>query len=109
MSQPHTAMLSLITYSIEPNSILERGSAPSELVISFSNGLIQKSVTYTLNSENERIDNDGDFAITGLNGRQATVTLDKTKIEEMVYTQFPGSPCRLTMVTLHKEKCLWSG
>ena len=75
------------TYSIEPNSILERGSAPSELVISFSERPDPKiSYIHVVNSENERIDND-DFAITGLNGRQATVTLDKTKIEgDGIYT-----------------------
>ena len=75
------------TYSIEPNSILSRESAPSQLVISFSERPDPKiSYIHVVNSENERIDND-DFTITGLNGRQATVTLDKTKLEEDgVYT-----------------------
>ena len=75
------------TYSIEPNSILNRESAPSQLVISFSERPDPKiSYIHVVNSENERIDND-DFTITGLNGRQATVTLDKTKLEEDgVYT-----------------------
>ena len=75
------------TYSIEPNSILNRESAPSQLVISFSERPDPEiSYIYVVNSENERIDND-DFTITGLNGRQATVTLDKTKLEEDgVYT-----------------------
>jgi copper transport protein len=75
------------TYSIEPNSILNRESAPSQLVISFSERP-DPEISYirVVNSENERIDND-DFTITGLNGRQATVTLDKTKLEEDgVYT-----------------------
>lgn len=70
------------TYSIEPNSILNRESAPSQLVISFSERPDPEiSYIHVVNSENERIDND-DFTITGLNGRQATVTLDKTKLEE---------------------------
>jgi copper transport protein len=75
------------TYSIEPNSILNRESAPSQLVISFSERPDPEiSYIHVVNSENERIDND-DFTITGLNGRQATVTLDKTKLEEDgVYT-----------------------
>src|ERR671925_1026714 len=75
------------TYSIEPNSILNGESAPSQLVISFSERPDPKiSYIHVVNSENERIDND-DFTITGLNGRQATVTLDKTKLEEDgVYT-----------------------
>jgi copper transport protein len=75
------------TYSIEPNSILNRESAPSQLVISFSERPDPEiSYIHVVNSENERIDND-DFTITGLNGRQATVTLDKTRLEEDgVYT-----------------------
>lgn len=75
------------TYSIEPNSILNRGPAPSQLVISFSERPDPEiSYIHVVNSENERIDND-DFTITGLNGRQATVALDKTKLEEDgVYT-----------------------
>src|SRR5919109_582153 len=75
------------TYSIEPNSILNRESAPSQLVISFSERPDPKiSYIHVVNSENERVDND-DFTITGSNGRQATVTLDKTKLEEDgVYT-----------------------
>jgi methionine-rich copper-binding protein CopC len=75
------------TYSIEPNSILNRDSAPSQLVISFSERPDPEiSYIHVINSENERIDND-DFTITGLNGRQATVTLDKTRLEEDgVYT-----------------------
>jgi copper transport protein len=75
------------TYSIEPNSILNRESAPSQLVISFSERPDPEiSYIHVINSENERIDND-DFTITGLNGRQATVALDKTRLEEDgVYT-----------------------
>jgi copper transport protein len=75
------------TYSIEPNSMLEKDSAPTQLVISFSERPDPKtSYIHVVNSKNERVDND-DFAITGSNGRQATVTLDKTKLaEDGVYT-----------------------
>ena len=76
------------TYSIEPNSILQADSIPSELVISFSERPDpQISYIRVLNSQNERIDND-DFTVSGSsNPRQAMVTLDETKLEEEgVYT-----------------------
>jgi len=75
------------TYSIEPNSILEKGSTPSELVISFSERPDAKiSYIHVVDSKNERIDND-DFSVSGSNPRQAAVTLDKTKLgEDGVYT-----------------------
>jgi copper transport protein len=75
------------TYSIQPNSILEKGSIPSQLVISFSERPDpQTSYIRVTNSQNERIDND-DFTISGSNPRQAAVTLDTSKLEEDgVYT-----------------------
>jgi copper transport protein len=75
------------TYSIEPNSILNKGSVPAELVISFSERPDpQISYIRVVNSENERIDND-DFTISDSNPRQATVTLDTSKLgEDGVYT-----------------------
>jgi putative copper export protein/methionine-rich copper-binding protein CopC len=75
------------TYSIEPNSILQSDPAPSELVISFSERPDpQISYIRVTNSQNERIDND-DFTVSDSNPRQATVTLDTTKLEEDgVYT-----------------------
>jgi copper transport protein len=75
------------TFSIDPNAILEKDSIPSQLVISFTERPDPKiSYIHVVNSQNERIDNDN-FTITGLNGRQATVTLDNTKLEEDgVYT-----------------------
>jgi copper transport protein len=76
------------TYSIEPNSILEKGSSvPSQLVMSFSERPDPKiSYIHVTNSKNERVDND-DFTVSGSNGRQATVTLDKTKLaDDGVYT-----------------------
>jgi len=75
------------TYSIEPNSILQTGAIPSELVLSFSERPDpQTSYIRVLNSQNDRIDND-DFTISSSNPRQATVTLDETKLEQDgVYT-----------------------
>ena len=75
------------TYSIQPNSILEKGSNPSQLVISFSERPDpQISYIRVLNSQNERIDND-DFTVSGSNPRQAAVTLDTSKLDEDgVYT-----------------------
>jgi copper transport protein len=75
------------THSIEPNSKFEKGSAPSQLVISFSERPDPKiSYIHVVNSRNERVDID-DFTITDSNSRQATVTLDKTKLaEDGVYT-----------------------
>jgi copper transport protein len=75
------------TYSIEPNSILQMDSIPSELVITFTERPDpQISYIRVTNSQNERIDND-DFTISDSNPRQATVTLDETKLEEDgVYT-----------------------
>jgi copper transport protein len=75
------------TYSIEPNSILQRDSTPSELVISFSERPDPRvSYIRVVNSEGERIDND-DFTISDSNPRQATVKLDTSKLEENgIYT-----------------------
>jgi copper transport protein len=75
------------TFSIEPNSIFQRDSTPSELVISFSERPDpQISYIRVVNSQNERIDND-DFTVSDSNPRQATVTLDTSKLEEDgVYT-----------------------
>ena len=75
------------TYSIEPNSVLQTDSIPSELVITFSERPDpQISYIRVTNSQNERIDNDG-FTISDSNPRHATVTLDETKLEEDgVYT-----------------------
>ena len=75
------------TYSIEPNSILQRDSIPSELVITFSERPDpQISYIRVVNSQNERIDNN-DFTVSDSNPRQAAVTLDTNKLEEDgVYT-----------------------
>ena len=75
------------TYSIEPNSILQSDSIPTELVITFSERPDpQISYIRVVNSQNERIDNN-DFTISDSNPRQATVTLDSSKLEEDgVYT-----------------------
>ena len=75
------------TYSIEPNSILQRDSIPSELVITFSERPDpQISYIRVVNSQNERSDND-DLTVSDSNPRQAAVTLDTSKLEEDgVYT-----------------------
>lgn len=75
------------TYSIEPNSILQTDSIPSELVITFSERPDpQISYIRVVNSQNERIDND-DFTVSDPNPRQAAVTLDTSKLEQDgVYT-----------------------
>ncbi len=75
------------TYSIEPNSILQMDSIPSELTISFSERPDpQISYIRVTNSQNERVDND-DFTISDSNPRQATVTLDTSKLGgDGVYT-----------------------
>jgi copper transport protein len=75
------------TYSIEPNSILQRDRTPSELVITFSERPDpQISYIRVLNSQNERIDNN-DFTVSDSNPRQAAVTLDTSRLEEDgVYT-----------------------
>jgi putative copper export protein/methionine-rich copper-binding protein CopC len=75
------------TFSIEPNSILQKDSIPSQLVISFSERPDPRiSYIRVVNSENQRIDNN-DFTISDSNPRQAMVTLDTSKLEEDgVYT-----------------------
>jgi methionine-rich copper-binding protein CopC len=75
------------TYSIEPNSILQSDSIPSELVITFSERPDpQISYIRVVNSQNERIDNN-DFTVSDSNPRQAAVTLDTSILEEDgVYT-----------------------
>ncbi|HEY1248364.1 MAG TPA: CopD family protein, partial [Nitrososphaera sp.] len=68
------------TFSIEPNSILEKGSLPTKIVMTFSERPDPNiSYIHVLNSRNERIDNN-DFTITGSNGKEATVTLDTNKL-----------------------------
>lgn len=71
-----------VSYSIEPNAVFEDpSSVPTSLVMSFSERPDPRtSYIHVLNSRNERIDNN-DFSITSQNGREATVTLDTSKLE----------------------------
>src|SRR3954465_6391921 len=76
------------TYNPEPNSIINKNQTiPSKITISFSERPDPKvSSIEVLNSHNQRVDNN-DFKITGQqNNREATVTLDKNKLSDGVYT-----------------------
>src|SRR6478609_5788118 len=76
------------TYNPEPNSIINKNQTiPSKITISFSERPDPKvSSIEVLNSINQRVDNN-DFKITGQqNNREATVTLDKNKLADGVYT-----------------------
>jgi methionine-rich copper-binding protein CopC len=76
-----------VSYSPAINSnILQNGSLPTKVVISFSERPEPKaSYIHVTNAKNNRIDNN-DYAITGQNERQATVTLDSNKLAPGVYT-----------------------
>jgi methionine-rich copper-binding protein CopC len=76
-----------VSYSPSVNSIFtQNGSLPTKVVISFSERPESKvSYIHVTNSKNNRIDNN-DYAITGQNDRQATVTLDNNKLAPGVYT-----------------------
>ncbi len=74
------------SYSIEPDSLIDINHIPSQLTITFSERPDPNfSYIRILNSNSERVDND-DFKITGENGRQATVTLNRDKLSNGVYT-----------------------
>jgi methionine-rich copper-binding protein CopC/nitrogen fixation protein FixH len=78
-----------VSYSPSANSVItsnENELLPEKVVILFSERPEPKvSYTHVTNSKNERIDNN-DFKITGQNDRQATVTLDKNKLSDGVYS-----------------------
>src|SRR5919109_4081829 len=80
-----------VSYSPSANAIItrqqqENESLPDKVVILFSERPEPKvSYIHVTNSKNERVDNN-DFKITGQNDREATVTLDKSKLSEGVYT-----------------------
>ena len=75
-----------VSYSPSANSIFtQNGSLPTKVVISFSERPEPKvSYIHVTNAKNNRIDNN-DYAITGQNDRQATVTLDNNKLAPGVY------------------------
>lgn len=77
-----------VTYLPPPNSIIAKSQPlPSNVTISFSERPDPKiSTIQVLNSNDQRVDNN-DFKITGLHGnRQATVSLDKNKLKDGIYT-----------------------
>src|SRR5919109_2557379 len=80
-----------VSYSPSANAIItrqqqENESLPDKVVILFSERPEPKvSYIHVTNSKNERVDNN-DFKITGQNDREATVTLDKSKLSEGVYS-----------------------
>lgn len=76
-----------VSYSPSANSALtQNGSLPTKVVILISERPEPKvSYIHVTNSKNNRIDNN-DYAITGQNDREATVTLDNDKLTPGVYT-----------------------
>ena len=76
-----------VSYSPAINSnIVQNRSLPTKVVISFSERPEPKaSYIHVTDAKNNRIDNN-DYAITGQNERQATVTLGNNKLAPGVYT-----------------------
>jgi methionine-rich copper-binding protein CopC len=78
-----------VSYSPSANSVITSGqdeSLPDNVAILFSERPEPKvSYIHVTNSKNERIDNN-DFKIIGQNDREASVTLDKNKILDGVYS-----------------------
>src|ERR687897_3732275 len=78
-----------VSYSPAANSIIQQvneQSLPSKVTILFSERPEPKvSYIHVTNSKNERVDNN-DFKITGKNDRGATVSLDKNKLSDGVYS-----------------------
>jgi methionine-rich copper-binding protein CopC len=78
-----------VSYSPSANAVIvsqQQESLPNKVVILFSERPEPKvSYIHVTNSQNERVDNN-DFKITGKNDREATVTLDKSKLSDGVYS-----------------------
>lgn len=79
-----------VSYSPPANAVLsmqqQDKSLPDKVVILFSERPEPKvSYIHVTDSENKRVDNN-DFKITGQNDREATVTLDKSKLSDGVYS-----------------------
>jgi methionine-rich copper-binding protein CopC len=78
-----------VSYSPAANSVItseQDGSLPDKVVILFSERPEPKvSSIHVTNSKNERTDNN-DFKITGKNDREATITLDRSKLSDGVYS-----------------------
>jgi methionine-rich copper-binding protein CopC len=79
-----------VSYSPPVNAVISMQqqdvSLPDKVVILFSERPEPKvSYIHVTDSENKRVDNN-DFKITGQNDREATVTLDKSKLSDGVYS-----------------------
>ena len=74
-------------YTLQPNSLIETLEAfPSNISILFSERPDPKvSHIHIVDSKGQRIDND-DFRIAGQDGREGSISLDKTLIGEGVYS-----------------------
>lgn len=74
-------------YSFEPNSLIDTlQTFPDKISILFSERPDPKvSYIHVVDSKGQRIDND-DFKITGQNGREGSISLDKNIVEEGVYS-----------------------
>jgi methionine-rich copper-binding protein CopC/nitrogen fixation protein FixH len=89
-SSPAYGHANPVSYSPSANAVIisqqqENESLPDKVVILFSERPEPKvSYIHVTNSKNERVDND--FKITGKNDREATVTLDTSKLSNGVYT-----------------------
>jgi methionine-rich copper-binding protein CopC/nitrogen fixation protein FixH len=90
-SSPAYGHANPVSYSPSANAVIisqqqENESLPDKVVILFSERPEPKvSYIHVTNSKNERVDNN-DFKITGKNDREATVTLDTSKLSNGVYT-----------------------
>ena len=90
-SNPAYGHANPVSYSPSANAVFisqqqENESLPDKVVILFSERPEPKvSYIHVTNSKNERVDNN-DFKITGKNDREATVTLDTSKLSNGVYT-----------------------
>jgi methionine-rich copper-binding protein CopC len=79
-----------VSYSPPANAVInvqqQDESLPDKVIILFSERPEPKvSYIHVTNSKSERIDNN-DFKVTGQNDREATVTLDRSKLSEGVYS-----------------------
>jgi methionine-rich copper-binding protein CopC len=78
-----------VSYSPPTNAVIsmqQQQSLPDKVIILFSERPEPKvSYIHVTNSENKRVDNN-DFKITGQNDREATITLDKSKLSDGVYS-----------------------
>lgn len=74
-----------VSYSPSTNAVISK-PLPDKVTILFSERPEPKvSYIHVTNSKNERVDNN-DFKITGKNDKEATVTLDRSKLSDGVYS-----------------------